>query len=100
MQDLVCGKCSLVGVGAGIKDCAKHGTDYIDFKCKYCCSIAMWFCWGTTHFCDPCHNVAGRNVNAVCKGKGKCDLGPQLEDHPPNGEEFALGCNMCRSDYH
>ena len=57
----------------------------------------MWFCWGTTHFCDPCHRVAGANKITECKGKGKCNLGPEMEDHPPNGTEFALGCNACRS---
>ena len=54
-EELVCPKCSAVGVGAGVKDCKKHGADYIDFKCKYCCSIALWFCHGNTHYCDPCH---------------------------------------------
>lgn len=84
-------------MGAGVKECAEHGSQFIDFKCKFCCSIALWFCWGTTHFCDPCHRVAGNNVIAKCKGKGACDLGAHLEDHPPNGEEYALGCNVCRS---
>lgn len=95
----MCGKCSAVGVGAGIKECKKHGVEFIDFKCKYCCSIALWFCWGSTHFCDPCHRVAGNNKVTPCKGKGKCDLGPSLEDHPENGTEYALGCNVCRSNY-
>ncbi len=97
-EELVCAACSAVAVGAGVKNCNKHGTDFIDYKCKFCCSVAMWFCWGTTHFCDPCHRVAGRNVNAVCKGPGKCDLGEALQNHPPNGEEYALGCNVCRSE--
>lgn len=39
-EELVCGKCSAVSVGAGIQNCPKHGTDYIEFKCKFCCSIA------------------------------------------------------------
>jgi E3 ubiquitin-protein ligase MYCBP2 len=97
-EDLMCGKCSSKIIGAGVKSCAKHGTDYIDYKCKFCCSIALFFCWGTTHFCDACHRVAGRNKVKECKGKGKCDLGPGLDDHPPNGQEYALGCNVCRSE--
>lgn len=84
-EELQCAKCSSVGIGAGVKDCKKHGTEYIDFKCKFCCSIALWFCWGNTHFCDPCHRVAGRNKVKPCKGPGKCDLGPGLENHEPNG---------------
>ena len=93
----MCGKCSAEAVGAGIKDCKVHGSSNIDFKCKFCCSIALWFCWGTTHFCDPCHRIAGRNNVKECKGLGKCDLGKALENHPPNGSEYALGCNICRS---
>ena len=22
-------------------------------------SVASWFCWGTTHFCDECHTKQG-----------------------------------------
>ena len=57
-EDLVCGSCVAMRLGAGVSDCAKHGKDFIDFKCRYCCSIALWFCFGTTHFCEPCHQVA------------------------------------------
>ena len=39
-EELVCGKCSAVSVGQGVKNCKKHGADYIEFKCKYCCNIA------------------------------------------------------------
>ena len=39
-EELVCGKCSAVSVGGGIKNCKTHGTDFIEFKCKFCCSIA------------------------------------------------------------
>jgi hypothetical protein len=36
-EELVCSKCSAVSIGSGIVNCAKHGTDYIEFKCKFCC---------------------------------------------------------------
>ena len=39
-EDLVCAKCSSQKVSGGIKNCKKHGTDYIEFKCKFCCGIA------------------------------------------------------------
>lgn len=39
-EELVCGKCAAVAVGGGIKSCPKHGTDFIEFKCKFCCSVA------------------------------------------------------------
>lgn len=97
-EELVCPPCSAIGIGAGVTKCDKHGSDFIDFKCKFCCSLAMWFCWGTTHFCDPCHRVAGNNKAKECKGPGKCDLGEALQNHPPNGTEYALGCNVCRSN--
>ena len=54
-EELVCGKCSAVSVGGGIKNCKTHGSEFIEFKCKFCCSVAQWFCWGNTHFCEPCH---------------------------------------------
>ena len=54
-EELVCGKCSAVSVGGGVKNCPTHGSEFIEFKCKFCCSIAQWFCWGNTHFCEPCH---------------------------------------------
>ena len=41
--DLVCGGCVLTeGGGNG---CAKHGKEFIEYKCKWCCNIATWFCW-------------------------------------------------------
>ena len=35
-KDLV-GSCC-VNVGVGEKDCEKHGKDFVDYKCRYCCS--------------------------------------------------------------
>ena len=54
-EELVCGKCAAVSVGGGIKNCKIHGMEFIEYKCKFCCSIAQWFCWGNTHFCEACH---------------------------------------------
>ena len=39
-EELVCGKCAAVAVGGGIKECPKHGQEFIEFKCKFCCQIA------------------------------------------------------------
>ena len=98
-QDLVCPGCAAIKLGVGVAHCVSHGTDFIDFKCKFCCAIACWFCWGTTHFCEPCHQVAGSNKVKPCKGPGQCDLGEDLQNHPENGTvEFALGCSLCRSN--
>jgi len=54
-EDLVCGKCAAASLQIGNAKCAKHGTEFIEFKCKFCCSISNWFCWGNTHFCEDCH---------------------------------------------
>ena len=96
---MICPNCS--DVGKGLKECKKHGKDFIEFKCRYCCSLALWFCWGTTHFCEPCHKKAGklRNISMdkvpKCKGPGKCPLGG---DHKPNFYEYCMGCAVCRND--
>ncbi len=50
---LLCGKCSSPAGGA--TTCPKHGPSGIQYKCRFCCSPATWFCWGTTRFCESCH---------------------------------------------
>jgi len=96
-SELLCGGCSPLQV----QDCPKHGKDYLEFKCRFCCSIAVWFCFGTTHFCEPCHNNNGplcgaakdKLVQCPClpsggqngmpaKIDGPCPLGMT---HPPSG---------------
>ncbi len=42
-----CSACS----GLGAETCAKHGKDFIQYKCRFCCGFGTFFCWGTTHFC-------------------------------------------------
>jgi len=113
-SELMCPSCSPLLV----EDCPKHGKDYIEFKCRYCCSIAVWFCFGTTHFCEACHNNNGKLtktkkenlVQCPCKPKNRHGLPEKLPDdkdgnpakcplvinHPPHGEEFCLGCGLCR----
>lgn len=58
--ELVCGACSDV---ARAQMCPKHGTDFLEYKCRYCCSVAVFFCFGTTHFCNPCHDDFQRVTN-------------------------------------
>eukprot|EP00457_Paulinella_chromatophora_P001875 gb/GEZN01001877.1/.p1 GENE.gb/GEZN01001877.1/~~gb/GEZN01001877.1/.p1 ORF type:complete len:775 (-),score=116.06 gb/GEZN01001877.1/:289-2613(-) len=100
-EHLVCGSCC---AGANVKSCAveAHKKQYIEYKCKFCCNLASWFCWGNTHFCDHCHKrqengdyVSRKKQHELpkCPGPQKCVLGIE---HPPNGEEFALGCSLCR----
>jgi hypothetical protein len=82
--------------------------DFLDFKCRFCCSVAVWFCFGTTHFCDPCHNNHSHLTGLAKEDMPQCPVGPGpvrlagddcplLVKHPPTGEEFALGCGICRN---
>ena len=99
-SELVCAKCaSEVVAGAG--ECPTHGSEYIQFKCRFCCAFAVWFCWGTTHFCEPCHQAQVNGQNPAGKSKDQLPscLGeecPLKVQHPPNGDEFGMGCAMCR----
>uniref|UniRef100_A0A2I3HS24 RCR-type E3 ubiquitin transferase n=1 Tax=Nomascus leucogenys TaxID=61853 RepID=A0A2I3HS24_NOMLE len=62
-RELICGACSDV---SRAQMCPKHGTDFLEYKCRYCCSVAVFFCFGTTHFC----NEELHTVLQVCpKGK-------------------------------
>ena len=98
-EHLICAKCA---GGSRIKSCSKHGSKYLTYKCKFCCSYATWFCWGSTHFCASCYKrqESGDYLNRKplselpkCPGKDKCPLGIE---HPPNGAaEFSLGCVAC-----
>lgn len=29
----------------GVKACPRHGTAALEYKCRFCCSPAVWFCW-------------------------------------------------------
>ncbi|CAH0716569.1 unnamed protein product, partial [Brenthis ino] len=100
--ELVCGACSDV---AGARTCPKHGADFLEYKCRYCCSVAVFFCFGTSHFCNACHDDFQRVTNIPRHLLPQCPAGPKGEQlpgssdecplhvqHPPTGEEFALGC--------
>ncbi|XP_029559556.1 E3 ubiquitin-protein ligase MYCBP2 isoform X1 [Salmo trutta] len=104
-SELICGACSDV---SRAQMCSKHGTDFLEYKCRYCCSVAVFFCFGTTHFCNACHDDFQRMTSVPKEELPHCPAGPkgkQLEGtecplhvvHPPTGEEFALGCGVCRN---
>lgn len=59
-EDLLCRKCVSKGfAGWGEADCEEHGNEFVDWKCMYCCSIALFICVGGGYaFCTPCHNNA------------------------------------------
>ncbi|XP_060598858.1 E3 ubiquitin-protein ligase MYCBP2-like [Ruditapes philippinarum] len=100
-EELICSACSGV---QGVQNCNIHGTDFIEYKCRYCCTVAVFYCFGNTHFCNECHNdnirVAGMGDNLPKCPAGPC--GKQLTEdcplgieHAPNGTEFCLGCGLC-----
>merc|ERR1712146_151136 len=99
-SELVCPRCQPFSAEV----CTKHGLT--TWKCRFCCSEAVFFCFGTTHFCELCHNDPGGMQNLESSGRlPTCPAGPngkQLEGecplhivHPPTGTEFCLGCPLC-----
>lgn len=42
--DLRCPRCSAEELGFGNNFCEKHGIEHIDYKCSFCCSIALFKC--------------------------------------------------------
>ena len=54
-EDLLCQDCVLKEIGAGKDICETHGKAQIDWKCMYCCSVAVFFCFGTHYMCNRCH---------------------------------------------
>eukprot|EP01107_Rhizomastix_libera_P007554 TRINITY_DN2253_c0_g1_i2.p1 TRINITY_DN2253_c0_g1~~TRINITY_DN2253_c0_g1_i2.p1 ORF type:complete len:650 (+),score=112.13 TRINITY_DN2253_c0_g1_i2:497-2446(+) len=97
-SELVCGGCS----GKAATVCKKHGAEFLEWKCRFCCSVASWYCWNTTHFCEECHkkqnsgdHLTKKPASAFpkCKGASTC---PLHVDHP-HLTEFLLGCSMCRN---
>jgi len=106
-SEMMCAGCSPIQS----EDCPTHGKDYLQFKCRFCCSVAIWFCFGTTHFCEPCHNnngsLCGSPIDKLtpcpCKPPNNSALPAKLTGacplniaHPAHGNEFALGCGLCR----
>lgn len=97
-KDFICSACS----GIGQQSCAQHGKEFIIYKCKFCCAVSSFKCWGTTHFCKSCHDrqeahdyMTTKTPEQLmqCPGPELCKLGMK---HPPNGTEFSLGCALCR----
>ena len=108
-KERLCSQCS--NPQSFATECKKHGNEYIQWKCRYCCNFATFFCFGTTHFCEQCHSNAygikniAADERAQCPSRfdkttrlpkkinGVCPLG---QKHPLHGEEYCLGCAYCR----
>ena len=91
-EELVCGGCSDVSQVSCMmvifdvyeehsqaQMCPKHGTDYLEYKCRYCCSVAVFFCFGTTHFCTPCHDDFQRVANIPKAELPQCPVAPKVK---------------------
>ncbi len=59
--------------------CSKHGTDFLEYKCRYCCSVAVFFCFGTTHFCNACHDDFQRMTSVPKEELPHCPAGTTLK---------------------
>ena len=102
-SELICGKCVSNNSASGQKQCKVHGSEYIEYKCRFCCSISQWFCWGTTHFCQNCHTRQAKGDHLTKYSASKLPRCPDPRacplkiKHPPNGTEYAIGCAICRN---
>ena len=68
----------------------------------YCCSVALFCCFGTHYMCDPCHRRYNWGIMPLkdCHGVN-CPLGiahPPPHNDPRKGGVFPLGCGICRSE--
>ena len=101
MSSRICYECS--GAAGAVTCAIASHRDYAVWKCRFCCSLAVWFCFGTTHFCEPCHQKWNRgelrqnNAPGKLKQCGSREACPLGVDHPPNGSsvEKCLGCAKC-----
>ena len=50
-QHLRCQECLSKELGFGQQSCERHGKTFIDYKCRFCCNIALYVCFNGTHFC-------------------------------------------------
>lgn len=91
-QELLCPSC--VPNPEGKQECSIHGSDFIEYKCAICCTVAQFFCFGTTHMCDKCHSSykPSRKPKA-CLDQKTC---PLKMSHG-SGKMTSLGCALCRN---
>lgn len=80
------------------------------WKCRYCCNVATYVCYGTVHFCQACHDRAAASHESPscrtaisCKGGDTCPFPkPQGIFHHRNGKtadcEQVYSCACCQSN--
>lgn len=70
---MVCVRCS----GAAVEMCEKHDPQWMNWKCRFCCSVAVFHCFGNTRFCSACHD---NHIELVNSSNGENRL--PLERYP------------------
>ncbi|KAL3146116.1 hypothetical protein ABBQ38_015464 [Trebouxia sp. C0009 RCD-2024] len=95
-KELICGACSAHEAGS---KCQQHGVEFIEWKCRYCCGIASFFCFGTTHMCTACHEEWQLKPGCKKASRHLCSpvTCPLHVLHPDHGLEHCLGCAICRT---
>eukprot|EP00947_MAST-08B_sp_MAST-8B-sp1_P001246 g1246.t1 len=96
----VCPSCATQALPLSSVICTDPGghREFHIWKCRFCCRESVWFCFGTTHFCDKHHRIVNVKEHQVepCPGPLKC---PLRIAHPPNGisaeSEHCMGCSVC-----
>ena len=77
-ENFLCLTCAEEELGYGKEVCPKHGNEFTDFKCNYCCSIALFVIEnGKRFFCQPCfndHMEKKEKVKTQCTGGSDCAL--------------------------
>jgi hypothetical protein len=83
-KELKCSRCQEEEKSVHFVACAKHGSEWMMYKCRYCCSVAVWHCFGTTHFCDAWCSflIFFHFSNSFCSHRG--DVWPKLSDGNKN----------------
>lgn len=71
--------------------CTVHGTEFVNWKCNWCCSTATFNCGGTVYFCERCHQRPFGEVYP-CVGAPGCRV-----QHVQNDGQtpLCLGCGLC-----
>jgi hypothetical protein len=91
----ICGKDSIIPDAKGDSFCEKHGNQYIEYKCKYCCKISSRF-YSKTHLCEDCY-IKEKNLNEIPKAEECCLKTCEFfGNHSINGLECSLGCFECK----
>jgi hypothetical protein len=91
--DRLCPSCSPPSQSIGCDDPLGHRGFHV-WKCRYCCQPGRYVCYGTTHFCQDCHDrnsdhVRGLRGRRLQQNNGRADDEgpPRLEPIPCPGPD-------------